>query len=186
MTEKLNADKEQRRKKRHLKKKGRNVFAILLLLIIGTVGIVNAQSMGYEIHYKGQNIGSVQSQNIFNAGLQSFEKELQNHYGNEGITIKDAFELVPERIENPMNLEECIAALKGENIEISVKGAEIYVKNKSVGVMSSVSEAQNVLALREKILPEIAEIYFDEKVVPLSETKDFSSMIESIQNAVKK
>ncbi|MGL4606311.1 MAG: hypothetical protein ACRCU3_02495 [Eubacteriaceae bacterium] len=176
----FNDDREKRKKMRQFKKKRSTIFAITLLLIIGTVGIVNAQSQGFEVFMNGKSIGTVRSEKIFQSAVQSIEKEIQQNHGNDGVVIENNFELIQGRVDNPMDLEEWIQVLRGTALNLYGNGAEIYVNDISVGCVGSKDEAERILKVKNNLFPTISKINYIEKEVKLSETKDFAAIIESI------
>ena len=184
MSDVVKNERDNRRKKRLRKKRQSTVVTIMIFVIMATVGVVNAQTQGYEVFYHGRSLGYVQTASVFESAVDRIQNSLGETYNNDNILLGDGFELVSARVENPMDFDACVQVLSNAGIELCVKGTAIVVNNQEVGTMASFDEAQRVIAAYQNISGIEAKnsgIQCIEKTVPISETKDFSAMLKNIK-----
>lgn len=185
MDKNVKIERENKRKIRHRKKIRSTVVTITLMIILGTVGVVNAQTQGYDVRYNGKSLGFVRSSDVFESAVEGLQQELCGIYNNENIVIGKGFELVPGRIEDPMDFETCTQVLKNEGIELYVNGAFIFIGDQKIGIISSVGDVDQLFKTYEKLYPQGKAIRYEEATLPLSETKDFGTMLSIVKATIK-
>lgn len=185
MDEDVKFEREKRKKIRQRKKMRSTIVAITLLIVIMTVGVVNAQTQGYEVFYKGQSLGFVRTLGVFESAVEQLEGSLRASYNNKDITLGTGFEFVEGRVENPMNLETCNLVLLNSGIELYVKGAIILIDNQEIGALASLEEAQSLIKTYENLYPNANRIRTIETTIPLSDTKDFGTILSHIKGMNK-
>lgn len=185
MHEDVKYEREKRKKIRRQKKMRSTIVAITLLIVIMTVGVVNAQTQGYEVFYNGQSLGFVRTTGVFESAVDQIEEKLQESYNNKNIALGNGFKLVESRVENPMNLETCSQVLVDSGIELYVKGAIILINDQEIGAISSQEEAQSLIKTYDKLYPDAHNIRMIETTIPLSETKNFGTMLSHIKGMIK-
>lgn len=184
MCEIVNIERENRKKKRLHKKRRSTIVTIMLLFILASVGVVNAQTQGYEVYYHGESLGYVQSASIFDAAVERIENNLIKSYNNKNIVLGDGFELVETRVDNPMDVDACIQAINSKDIELYVKGTSIMMGDQEIGTLTSLDEAQRLIETYQTLYAgNTNNISFScvEKTVPLSKTKDLSTMLSDLK-----
>jgi len=188
MNDIVKAEREKRRKKRLRKKRQSTIVTITLLVIIASVGVVNAQTQGYQIFYHGESLGYVQTASVFESAVDRIQNSLGESYNSKNILLGDGFKLVPARLDNPMDFDAWVQVLSNKGIELYVKGTAVEFNGQEVGTMTSSDEAQRVIETFQSLYTvDSSKNGFNciEKTVPLSETKDFATMLKSIK-ALKK
>lgn len=185
MNEDVKLEREKRKRKRQRKKIRSTVVAITLILIIASVGVVNAQTQGYEIRYQGQSLGFIRTPGILESAVLRIEEPLRKFYNNESIVFGSGFELVQGRVEDPMDLETCIQVLNNQGIELYANGAAILIGDQEIGAVASLSEAQRVMDAYHNLYPNGKSMRYIETKLPLSETMDLGTMLSKIEGIVK-
>jgi len=185
MHEDVKAEREKRKKIRQRKKMRSTIVAITLLIVIMTVGVVNAQTQGYEVFYQGQSLGFVRTMRVFESAVEKIEGSLRKSYNNDTITLGNGFDLVEGRVENPMNLETCSQVLVNSGIKLYVNGAIILINDQEIGALASHEEGQSLIKTYENLYPNAKNIRAIETTIPLSETKDFGTILSHIKETIK-
>jgi len=178
-------EREKRKNRRRRKRIRTTAAAITLLLILTTIGAVHAQSQGYEVLYNGESLGYVRTTEVFNSAVEHIEDNLGESYNNENIVLGSGFELVPARVENPMDFETWIQVLNKKGIELYANGAMIIIGNQEMGAVASTQEALRLVETYENLYPNGNPIRYVETRLPLSETKDFGTILTSIKGTKK-
>ncbi|MBK5243892.1 MAG: hypothetical protein JJE18_02510 [Eubacteriaceae bacterium] len=185
MHEDVKTEREKRKKIRQRKKMRSTIVAITLLIVIMTVGVVNAQTQGYEVFYQGHSLGFVRTMGVFDSAVEQLEAGLRKSYNNDAITLGNGFELAQGRVENPMNLETCNQVLLNSGIELYVNGAIILIDNQEIGALASLDEAQSLIKTYENLYPNANNIRTIETTIPLADTKDFGTILSHIKGMNK-
>jgi len=185
MHEDVKLEREIRKKIRQQKKMRTTIVTITLIIVIMTVGVVNAQTRGYEVLYNGQSLGCVRTTGIFKAAVEGIEGSLRGSYNNDNIVLGNGFELVEGRVENPMDLETCTQVLINSDIDLYTNGAIILISDQEIGAVSSVEEAQSIIKTYQNLYPNANNIRYTEKTILLSETKDFATILSYIKGKIK-
>lgn len=187
MDDDVKIEREKRKKKRKMKKCRSTIVTITLLFILCSVGVVSAQTQGYEVYYHGESLGYVQTASIFESAVDRIETSLGECYRYENIQLGDGFELVPARVENPMDFDAWIKVLNNRDIELYINGATIIMGDQEIGTMTSLDEAQRVIDSFQNMCKNtnIVAPHFVEKKVPISKTKDFSTVLTDLKALAK-
>ena len=69
MSDVVKNEREIRKKKRLRKKRQSTVITLMMIVILMTVGVVNAQTQGYEVFYHGKSLGYVQTASVFQSAV---------------------------------------------------------------------------------------------------------------------
>jgi hypothetical protein len=101
--------------------------------------------------------------------------------------LGDGFELIPSRVEDPMDFDTCIKVLNSKGIELYVNGASVTLDGVKIGTSMSLDEAQRLIAAYKNINSNknIGKLECVEAMVPLSDTKDFSTMLSDLKAHTK-
>jgi len=185
MHEVVKLERVKRKRLRQQKKIRSTILIITLLIIIMTVGVVNAQTQGYEVLYDGQSLGFVRSTAVFESAVQGIEGNLRESYNNNHIVLGTGFKLKECRVQDTMDLETCSQVLMNSGIEIYVSGALILVDDQEIGDVSSIEDAQSIIKTYQNLYPTGKNIRFIEKTILLSETKDFGTILSHIKGIIK-
>lgn len=184
MNDVVKNEREIRKKKRLRKKRQSTVITLMMIVILMTVGVVNAQTQGYEVFYHGKSLGYVQTASVFQSAVNRLQNSLVETYDNDNIRLGDGFDLVPARVENPMDFDACVTVLSNAGIELYVKGTTIIVNGQEIGTMASADEAQRLITTCQGMTGNDGQnsgIHSIQKTVPLSGTKDFATMYKTIK-----
>lgn len=178
MSEAILNEREKRKRRRMRKRRRTTIMTILILFILASVGVVSGETQGYEIFYHGKSLGYVHTTSVFKSAVDKIEGDLAQCYNYDNIHLGDGFQLVPARVENPMDQDTCMEVLKSEGIELYVDGAVISLNGQEIGTMISMTEAQNLITAFQDFAGDrnIGELKCTEKKVPLADTKDFSTV----------
>jgi len=186
MDETIKSEREKRRIQRKRKRQTRSIVTFMILFIMATVGVVSAQTQGYEVFYRGESLGYVQTSGVFQSAVDRIEKNVMECYNYDNIHLGDGFELIPSRIENPMDFDTCIQVLNNKNIPLYVSGADIFMDGQKIGTVTSLDKAQAVIAAYQSANNKNqSELECVEVMVPLSETKDFAAMLSALKGRTK-
>lgn len=183
MNDIVKTEREKRKQQRKMKKRRSTIVTITILIILCSVGVVSAQTQGYEVYYHGKSLGYVQTASIFESAVDRIENSLSDCYSYENIHLGDGFKLIPARVENPMDFDTWIKVLNNADIELYIDGAAVVVGDYEVGTMTSLDKAQGIIEAYQNMVPNknIGELHTVEKMVPLSKTKDFSAVLSSLK-----
>ncbi len=183
MDEAVKIEREKRRKQRKRKKQRSSIVTLVILFILASVGVVSAQTQGYEVFYHGKSLGYVQSSGVFKSAVERIEKDLTDCYNYDNLHLGNGFELVPSRVENPMDYETCINVLNSEAITLYVEGATIVMDGKKIGTAISLDEAKKLTEAYQNISDNQNQKNFEfvETMIPLSETMDFSALLAAMK-----
>lgn len=187
MDETVKIEREKRRMRRKRKRQRSSIVTIMILFILTSVGVVSAQTQGYEVFYHGESLGYVQTSGVFKSAVERIENNLMACYNYDNIHLGDGFELIPARVENPMDFDTCVNVLNSKGIEIYVNGAAIMMAGEKLGTVTSLDEAQGLIEAYQNINcnKNISELKCVEVMVPLSETKDFAAMLATLKARTK-
>ncbi|AFA49395.1 hypothetical protein [Acetobacterium woodii] len=179
MNEDIRLEREKRRMRRKRKKQRSTIITIMLLFILASVGVVGAQTQGYEVFYHGESLGFVQNTGVFKSAVERIEKNLAVCYNRDNIHLGDGFQLIPARVEETMDSDMCIQVLNSKGIELYVDGASIMMDGENIGTLTSMDEAQRLIKAYQDINVDSNNHNFKyvDVMVPLAETKDFSAML---------
>jgi hypothetical protein len=160
------------------KRRRTTIMTIMILFILASVGVVSGETQGYEVFYHGKSLGYVHTTSVFKSAVDKIEGDLAKCYNYDNIHLGEGFQLIPARVENPMDQNTCIEVLKSTDIALYVDGAVISLDGQEIGTMISVDEAQNLIAAFQEWAGDknIGELTCSEKKVPLADTKDFSTV----------
>jgi hypothetical protein len=108
-------------------------------------------------------------------------------YNYDNIHLGDGFELIPARVENPMDFDTCVKVLNSKGIELYVIGAAVLMDGEKIGTVTSLDQAQGLIEAYQNINIDknISELKCVEVMVPLSETKDFAAMLSALKARTK-
>jgi len=108
-------------------------------------------------------------------------------YNYDTIHLGDGFELIPSRVENPMDFDTCVNVLNSKGIELYVNGASVLMDGEIIGTLTSLDEAQGVIEAYQNINSNKnnSELKYVEVMVPLSETKDFAAVLSALKARAK-
>lgn len=187
MDESVNIEREKRRLQRSRKKQRRSIVTFMILFIMATVGVVSAQTQGYEVFYHGESLGYVQTSGVFKTAVDRIENNLMECYNYDTIYLGDGFELIPGRVENPMDSDTCMEVLISKNIPLYVNGTAVFMDGEKIGTLTSLDEAQALIAAYQNSNSNknISALKCVEAMVPLSETKDFATMLSALKARTK-
>ena len=187
MDETVKAEREKRRIRRKRKRQRSSIVTIMILFILTSVGVVSAQTQGYEVFYHGESLGFVQSSGVFKSAVERIENDLMACYNYDNIHLGDGFELIPARVENPMDFDTCVKVLNSKGIELYVIGAAVLMDGEKIGTVTSLDQAQGLIEAYQNINIDknISELKCVEVMVPLSETKDFAAMLSALKARTK-
>lgn len=187
MDDAVKIEREKRRIRRKRKRQRSSIVTIMILFIVTSAGVVGAQTQGYEVFYHGESLGYVQSSGVFKSAVDRIENNLKECYNYDNIHLGDGFELIPARVENPMDLDTCVKVLNSKGIELYVNGAAVLMDGERIGILTSVDKAQDLIAAYKNINSNknISELKWVEVMVPLSETKDFATMLSALKARTK-
>jgi hypothetical protein len=187
MDEIIKIEREKRRIKRKRKRQRSSIVAFMILFIVTSAGVVGAQTQGYEVFYHGESLGYVQSSGVFKSAVERIENDLMECYNYDNIHLGDGFELIPARVENPMDLDTCVKVLNSKGIELYVDGAAVLMDGQKIGTVTSLDQAQVLIEAYHNINSNknISELKCVEVMVPLSETKDFAAMLSVLKARTK-
>lgn len=187
MGDNVKNEREKRRIRRKRKRQRSTIVTIMILFIMASVGVVSAQTQGYEVFYHGESLGFVQTSSVFNSAVDRIETDLIACYNYDNIHLGDGFELIPARVEDPMDFDACINVLNSKDIELYVNGASITLDGVKIGTSTSLDEAQHLIEAYKNINTDksIGKIDCVEVLVPLSDTKDFSTMLAGLKSHTK-
>lgn len=180
-------EREKRRIQRKRKRQRSSIVTIMILFILTSVGVVSAQTQGYEIFYHGESLGFVQSSGVFKSAVERIENDLRGCYHYDNIHLGNGFELIPARVENPMDFDNCVQVLNSKGIELYVDGAAVLMDGEKIGTAISLDQAQGVVEAYRNIYSNknTSELKCLEAMVPLSETKDFAAMLSALKARTK-
>lgn len=187
MDESVNIEREKRRLQRSRKKQRRSIVTFMILFIMATVGVVSGQTQGYQIFYRGESLGYVQTSAVFKTAVDHIETNLMECYNYDNIHLGNGFELIAGRVEDPMDSDTCIQVLNSKNIPLYVNGAAVFRDGEKIGTLTSLDEAQALIEAYQNINSNknIGELKCVEVMVPLSETKDFAAMLSALKARTK-
>ncbi|MEO1814879.1 MAG: hypothetical protein ABGU93_04705 [Acetobacterium sp.] len=187
MDETVKAEREKRRIRRKRKRQRSSIVTIMILFIVTSAGVVGAQTQGYEVFYHGESLGYVQSSGVFKSAVERIENDLMECYNYDNIHLGNGFELIPARVENPMDLATCVKVLNSKGIELYVSGAAVLMDGQKIGTVTSLDQAQSLIEAYQNINSNknISELKCVEVMVPLSETKDFAAMLSALKARTK-
>ncbi|MDK2962288.1 MAG: hypothetical protein PWP20_1414 [Eubacteriaceae bacterium] len=83
----FSTEREQRRIKRKEKKRRQTIVTLTIIVIMISVGVVSAQTQGYEVFYQGQSLGFVKSSSIFDNAVEEIEAKFQEAYKIDDIFV---------------------------------------------------------------------------------------------------
>jgi hypothetical protein len=183
----IKIEREKRRIQRKRKRQRSSIVAFMILFIVTSAGVVGAQTQGYEVFYHGESLGYVQSSGLFKSAVDRIENNLMECYNYDNIHLGDGFELIPARVENPMDLDTCVKVLNSNGIELYVSGAAILMDGEKIGTVTSLDQAQGLIEAYKNISSNkrIGDFKCVEVMVPLSETKDFATMLSTLKARIK-
>lgn len=176
------SDRVLRRKKRKLKKRQQSIAVLTILTMLISAGVVHAQVQGYEIFYDGQSLGRVKTASIFERALSQIEKEYQLSFENEDLVLGKGFDLVSSRIDQSMNVEECLKRLSDVNIELYVNGIIVLCDHQVMGIAESSNQAERIQTAYASMYPWGDELVLIEQEAPLSKTSDFATILTAIKS----
>nr|WP_320026778.1 hypothetical protein [uncultured Acetobacterium sp.] len=187
MDESVKIEREKRKIRRKKKRQRSTIVTIMILFIMASVGVVSAQTQGYEVFYHGESLGYVQTSSVFKSAVDRIEKDLVACYNYDNLHLGDGFELIPARVEDPMDFDTCIKVLNSKGIELYVNGASVILDGVKIGTSTSLEEAQNLIEAYKNINENknIGKLECVEAMVPLSDTKDFSTMLADLKAHTK-
>lgn len=182
MDETMKNEREKRRIQRKRKRQTRSIVTFMILFIMATVGVVSGQTQGYQVFYRGESLGYVQSAAVFKSAVDRIETNLMTCYNYDNIHLGNGFELIQGRVENPMDFETCIEVLNSKNIPLYVSGADVFMDDEKIGTVTSLDQAEALIDAYQNINSEnLSELEAVEVMVPLSETKDFAAMLSALK-----
>ncbi|KAF5090616.1 hypothetical protein [Acetobacterium wieringae] len=187
MDETVKIEREKRRIQRKRKRQRSSIVTIMILFILASVGVVSAQTQGFEVFYHGESLGYVQNSGVFKSAVDRIETNLRECYNYDNIHLGNGFELLPARVENPMDLDTCVNVLNSKGIALYVDGAAVLVDGEKIGTMTSLTDAESVIAAYKNLSnnKNTSGITCVEVTVPLSETKDFATMLTALKVHLK-
>lgn len=187
MDENVKSEREKRKVRRKRKRQRSTIVTIMILVIMASVGAVSAQTQGYEVFYHGESLGYVQTSSVFKSAVDRIEKDLIACYNYDNLHLGDGFQLIPARVEEPMDFDTCISVLNSKGIDLYIDGATITLDGVKIGTSTSMDEAQQIIEAYKNINSEkkIGKFECVEALVPLSETKDFSTMLSELKTHTK-
>lgn len=187
MNEAVKSDREKRKIRRKRKRQRSTIVTVMILFIMASVGVVSAQTQGYEVFYHGESLGYVQNSSIFKSAVDRIEKDLVECYNYDNLHLGDGFVLIPSRVEDPMDVDTCIKVLNSKGIALYVNGASVTLDGVKIGTSVSLDEAQHLIEAYKNINSNknIGRLECVEAMVPLSDTKDFSTMLSDLKAHTK-
>jgi len=86
-----------------------------------------------------------------------------------------------------MDLDTCVNVLNSKGIALYVDGAAVLVDGEKIGTMTSLTDAESVIAAYKNLSnnKNTSGITCVEVTVPLSETKDFATMLTALKVHLK-
>ncbi|WKY43460.1 hypothetical protein Q5O14_12525 [Eubacteriaceae bacterium ES2] len=177
----FSTDREQRRIKRKVKKRRQMIVTLTIIVIMISVGVVSAQTQGFEIFYQGESLGFVKSSGIFDDAVDEITAKYQRAYGIEDIIVGQDVELVACRVEDSLDVQTCMDALLQADIEIYTNGLVVLCDDQVVGTMASLDEANRLADAYAQIYPESGSLVLIPQTATLNETSDFQTVLNHIK-----
>ena len=177
----FSTEREQRRVKRKSKKRRQTIITLTIIVILISVGVVSAQTQGYEIIYKGESLGFIKSAGIYDAAVEQIEEKYQEYYGIEDIFVGQDVKLKSSRVEESLNTETCITALLQADIEICTNGVVVLCDDQVMGTMASQDEANRLAEAYAQIYPDDDALVLIRQTAALNETADFQTVLKPDQ-----
>lgn len=177
----FSTEREQRRIKRKEKKRRQTIVTLTIIVIMISVGVVSAQTQGYEVFYQGQSLGFVKSSSIFDNAVKEIEAKYQEAYKIDDIFVGQDVELVASRVEDSLDVQTCMAALLVADIEIYTNGVVVLCDDQVMGTMASLDEANRLADAYAQIYPESDPLVMIRQTATLNETSDFQTVLNQIK-----
>ncbi|WKY46843.1 hypothetical protein Q5O24_10795 [Eubacteriaceae bacterium ES3] len=177
----ISAEREIRRKERKLKKRRQTIITLTIIVILISVGVVSAQTQGYEIFYQGESLGYIQSAGIYEDAIGQIEARYQDYYGNDDIFIDQEVELKSCRVEDSLNVETCMTVLLEAGLKINTNGVLVLCDDQVVGMMASLDEAERLSDAYSRIYPNGDPLVLIRQTATLAETSDFQTVLNQIK-----
>jgi|LGOV01.1.fsa_nt_gb hypothetical protein len=177
--------RENKKQERRHKKIRSTVITLSILIILASVGVVNAGTQSYDVLYKGEHLGYVHSPEIFESAIKDVENTYKNIYLNDAIIIGDDFELVPGRLDESVDCDTWVTLLHNSNIELYINGYSILVDDQEIGIVESHDTARNIIKMYQNEYPLGEKISYEEKTVPYIEIKSLERIITEIRELEK-
>ncbi len=168
-------------------KKKSTIIAIVVVLILAVSFSVYFSNTAYAVKINGNTVGIVRAKEDFSMVIDSLKNNYHKEYDAE-IVFNEIIEYEKLRANNKelTTIAQMESSLK-TTLNIKVKAFDIKVNGKVIAILSTESEAQDVLdEVKKPYIDEenMEDIYFGEKVT-IEETSTEFKNVKPVQEIVK-